>query len=31
VAAQHADVIAKIQAAVKQHQSGVVPGKPQLK
>jgi arylsulfatase A-like enzyme len=30
VAADHADVLAKIQQAVKSHQAGVVPGVPQL-
>ena len=30
VAAEHPDVIARIQSAVKAHQSYVVPGKPQL-
>lgn len=30
VAAAHTEVIARIQQAVKQHQSSVVPGKPQL-
>ena len=30
VAAEHPDVIARIQSAVKAHQSAVVPGKPQL-
>ncbi len=30
VAAEHADVLAKIQQAVKAHQAGVVPGEPQL-
>lgn len=30
VAAEHPDVLAEIQAAVKTHQSGVVPGPPQL-
>ena len=30
VAAQHPDVIARIQEAVSQHKAGVVPGKPQL-
>ncbi|MBS0204989.1 MAG: sulfatase [Planctomycetes bacterium] len=30
VAADHPDVIARIQAAVQAHQSGVVPGEPQL-
>ena len=30
VAADHADVIAEIQQAVKAHQAGVVPGEPQL-
>lgn len=30
IAAQHADVIARIQAAVQAHQAGVIPGKPQL-
>jgi arylsulfatase A len=31
VAAEHADVLAQIQEAVKQHQAGVVPGERQLK
>lgn len=31
VASDHADVLAQIQEAVKQHQAGVVPGVPQLK
>ena len=31
VAAEHLDVIARLQAAVKAHQSGVVPGEPQLR
>jgi arylsulfatase A-like enzyme len=31
VAAEHPDVIAQIQEAVKAHQAGVVPGEPQLK
>jgi arylsulfatase A-like enzyme len=31
IAAEHADVLAQIQEAVKQHQAGVVPGEPQLK
>jgi arylsulfatase A-like enzyme len=31
VAAEHADVLAQIQEAVKQHQAGVLPGEPQLK
>ncbi len=31
VAADHADVLAQIQEAVRTHQSGVVPGVPQLK
>jgi hypothetical protein len=30
VAADHADVLAEIQQAVKSHQAGVVPGEPQL-
>ena len=30
VAADHADVLAEIQQAVKAHQAGVVPGEPQL-
>ncbi len=30
IAAQHPEVIAKIQAAVEEHQAGVVPGEPQL-
>lgn len=31
VAAQHPDVLARIDAAVKEHQAGVIPGAPQLK
>jgi hypothetical protein len=31
VAADHADVLAQIQQAVQAHQSGIVPGSPQLR